>query len=85
MIFAIVANWKYLVSFFVFILNIFTNKVSNLLLLLGAEGAGGFESQPTSEIPNKYHVFCDLFIYFVVVVFSLFGTSKELFRDSQRL
>ena len=30
-------------------------------------------------------VFNELFIYFVVVAFSLFGTSKELIGDSQRL
>ena len=39
---------------FVFRLNTFTSKVSNLLLPLGTEGAGGFESYATSEIPNKY-------------------------------
>ena len=39
---------------FVFRLNTFTSKVSNLLLRLGAEGTGDFESYPTSEIPNKY-------------------------------
>ena len=29
--------------------------------------------------------FNDLFIYFVVVVFPLFGASEDLVRDSQRL
>ena len=73
--------WKYLILFLVFRLNTFTNKVSNLLLRLGAEWAGGFESYPTSEIPNKYIYdvfFNDLFTYFIVVVFPLFGNSKEL-------
>ena len=40
--------------FFVFRLNTFTSKVSDLLLPLGTKGAGGFESYATSEIPNKY-------------------------------
>ena len=38
-------------------LNILTSKISNLLLLLGAEGverARGRESYPTSDIPNEY-------------------------------
>ena len=38
-----------------FKLNIFTRKISNLLLPLGnegAEGAGGRESHPTNDIPN---------------------------------
>ena len=30
-------------------------------------------------------IFNDLFIYFVVVVFPLFGASEDLVRDSQRL
>ena len=32
----------------------FTNKISNLLFPLGAEGAGGRESYPTNDIPNKH-------------------------------
>ena len=66
---------------FCFRLNISTSKFSNLLLPFGAEEAGGCESCPTIEIPSKYYLWCffsDLFIYFVVVVFSLFGISKEL-------
>ena len=77
-----------MILFFVFRLNIFTIKVSNLLLPLGAEGAGGFESYPTSEIPNKYIYDVFLITYFsifVAVVFSFFDTSKELIGDSQRL
>ena len=73
--------------FFVFRLNTFTSKVSNLrnlLLPLEAEGAECFESYPTSEMPNKY-IYDALFTYFTVVVFSLSGTSKELIEDSQRL
>ena len=35
-----------------------------------------------SFYPNAFN---DLFIYFVVVVFPLFGASKDLIRDSQRL
>ena len=52
-IFSIVpgSNWF---CFFVFRLNTFTSKFSNLLLPLGAELAGGFVSYATSEIPNQY-------------------------------
>ena len=74
--------------FFVFRLNTFTSKVSNLLLPLGTEGAGGFESYATSEIPNKYIYDAFLMTYLPILLllfFSLFGTLKELIRDSQRL
>ena len=49
-----------------------------MLLPLGSEGARGFESCPTSEIPKNISMmfFYDLFIYFVVAAFSLFGTSN---------
>ena len=46
--------------------NIFTSKISNLLLPLraeGAEGAGGRESYPTNDIPNKYIYNAFLMIY----------------------
>ena len=59
-----------------------------MLLSLGAEGAGDCESYPNNDIPNKYTddaFFNDLFTYFIVVVFPLFGTSKELIRELQRL
>ena len=37
-------------------------------------------------LTNIYIIFFnDLFIYFVVVVFPLFGTSEDLVRDSKRL
>ena len=48
------SRWKYLILLFVFRLNIFTGKVSNLVLPLKTEGVWGVESYPTSEIPNKY-------------------------------
>ena len=82
------SNWKYLILCFVFRLNICKSKVLNLLLPLGAEGAGGSESCTTSEIPNKHIYDAFLMIYLSVVLllfFSLFGTSKELIGDSQRL
>ena len=54
LIFSIVAGSFLL---FVFRMNTFTSKISNLLLRWGAEEAGGFESYPTSEIPNKIALF----------------------------
>ena len=54
---------KYFGSIFCFKLNIFTSKISNLLLPVWAEGAGGCESYPTSEIPNKYIYDAFLMIY----------------------
>ena len=77
-----------MILFFAFRLNIFTSEVSNLLLHFGAEWAWGFESYPPSEIPNKYIYDAFLIIYLSIlfaVAFSLFGTPKELIRDSQRL
>ena len=75
-----------MVLFFVFRLNTFTSKVSNLLLPLGAEEAEGFESYPTSEIPNKMY---DAFLMTYLSILSLFFfhsfyTSKELIGESQR-
>ena len=72
-------SWKQKLDFFYsswniwfsFGLNIFTSKISNLLLPLGAEGSGCCESYPTGEIPNEYIYDDD------VVVFSLFGTSRS--------
>ena len=64
------------------------SKVLDLVLPLGAKGARGFESYTTSEIPNKYIYDAFLMIYLsilLLLLFSLFGTSKELIRDSQRL
>ena len=72
-----------------FRLNIFTSKISNLLLpwIEEAEGTGGRESYPTNDIPNKY--ICDAFliIYLSILLLFvlLFGTSKKLIRDSRRL
>ena len=68
-------------------LNIFASKISDLLLPLGAEGAVGSQSYHPMiwSINISMMLFNDLFIYFVVVVFPFFGTSKELIRDSQRL
>ena len=34
--------------------NIFTNKISDLLLPLGTEGAGGRQSYTPNDIINKY-------------------------------
>ena len=68
--------------------NIFTSKISNLLLPLGAEAVRSRESYPTNDISNKYiydAFIMSLFIYFLVVVFTLFGNSNELIKDSRRL
>ena len=71
-----------------FILNIFKSKIPDLLLPLGTEGARGHESYPPNDVTNK-HIFdaflMIFFIYFVVAVFPLFGTSEELTSDSQKL
>ena len=61
-----------MILFFVFRLNTFTSKVSNLLLPLGAEGAGGFESYPTSEIPNKYIYDAFLMTYLPILLLLFF-------------
>ena len=67
--------------------------VSNMLLPFWDRGSRGGRGSwiliyTTNDIPNKYIYmifFNDLFIYFVVVVFPLFGASEDLVRDSQRL
>ena len=54
-----------------------------MLLPLGADGAWGFESYPTSEIPNKYIYDGFLMFYLFILLllfFSLFGTSKEIHK-----
>ena len=60
-----------------------------MLLPLGAEGTKGFESYSISETQDKYIYDAFLMIYLSILLlfcfFSLFGTSKELIRDSQRL
>ena len=61
-----------MILFFVFRLNIFTSKVSNLLLPLRAEGAGGFESYSTSQIPNKYIYDALLMIYLSILLLLFF-------------
>ena len=61
-----------MILFFVFRLNMFTVQVSYLLLLLGAEGAWGYESDPTSEIPNKYTYDDFLMIYLSILLLLFF-------------
>ena len=78
-----------MILFLVFRLNTFTSNVSNLLLPLESEGAGGFEAYPNSEIPNKYTHDAFLMTYlpiffFLLLFFSLFGTSKDLIGDPER-
>ena len=66
--------------FFVFTQNIFTSKVSNFLLPLGAEGAGDFESYTTSEIPNKDIYDAFLMIYLLILLL-LFFHFLALYRS----
>ena len=74
------SSWKYLILFFVFKLNIFTSKILNLLLPLWAEGAGAFESYPTSEIPNKYiyDTFLMIYLSILLLLFCTFWHFKEV-------
>ena len=58
--------------FFDFRLNIFTIKVPNLLLPLGAEVTGCFESYPTSARPNKYIYNGFLLIYLSILLLLFF-------------
>ena len=67
-----------------FRLNIFTNKVSNLLLLLRAKGAGGFESYPTSEIPHKYTYDYFLMMCLSILLLLLFVTFWHFKGVNQR-
>ena len=71
-----------------FRLNIFTIKISNLLLHLRAERVGGCKSYATNYIPSKHIYDYFLMIYLSILLllfFPLFATSKELIRDSRRL
>ena len=69
---------------FCFRLNIFTSKISNLLLSLGDKRAEGTRSSECYAQSIIYSIniskitFNDLFVYFVVVVFPLFGASIDL-------
>ena len=65
-----------MILFFIFRLNTFTSKVSNLLLPFGVEGTGGIESYPTSEIPNKYiyHAFLVTYVPILLLFFFHFLT-----------
>ena len=66
LIIPVAASWKYLILFFVFRLNIFASKVSNILLPFGAEEVVVFESQPNSEIP--IHLWCFFMIYLSILL-----------------
>ena len=65
---------------FIFRLNIFTSKVSNLLLPVGFEETRGFESCPTSEIPNKYIYDSFLMIYLSFLLLFLHFLLSEIHR-----
>ena len=66
------------------LLNTFTSKVSNLLLSWEVEGAGGFKSYPTSEIPNKYIYDGFLMTYSPILLLLLFH-FLTLQKTNQRL
>ena len=70
---------------FCFRLNMFISKISNLLLPFGAEGASCYTQPMIYPLNISMMFFNDLFIYFAVVVFPLFGASKGLIRDLQTL
>ena len=55
--------------------------------LLGSKGPGALNLTQPMRYPINISMilFNDLVIYFVVFVFLLFGISKELIEDSQRL
>ena len=57
------------------------------MLPFGVEWAGGFESYPTIEIPNKYiyDAFLMISLSILFLFFHFFGISKEFIGDSQRL
>ena len=76
-----------MILFFGFRLNIFTSMVSNLSLPLGRNRPGNLNLvQPVLYSINISVMLFQSFIYlFCVVVFSLFGSTKELNGDSQRL
>ena len=59
-------------DFVSFRLSICRSKVLNLLLPLGAKGAGGFEPYKTREIPNKYIYDAFLVIYLSILLLLLF-------------
>ena len=61
--------------------------MSNLLLAFGVKEAGEREYYPTNDIPNKYifDTFLMIYLSILLLLFSFFGTAKELIRDSQRL
>ena len=61
-----------MILFFVFRLNILRSKVSNFAISFRAEGEGGFESYPASEISNKCIDDAFLMIYLSVLLLFFF-------------
>ena len=61
-----------MILIFVLRLNILKNKVLNSLLPLVAEGAWGFGSYSTSEIPNKYIYDAFLMTYLPILLLLFF-------------
>ena len=83
-------SWKYWILFFVLNrhvrLQILLPFITFSYYLLGLEGRKSWYNQPVIYPINISMMhFTDLVIYFFVVFFSLFGASKDLIRDSQRL
>ena len=59
------STWLY------FRLNIFTSKIANLLLSLGADVAGGHEYYTVNDIPNKY-IYDDFLMIYLSILLLLF-------------
>ena len=75
------SSWKYFIFCFVF------TRFQICRYLWGLRGVMNLDmtNQWYTQQIFPWCFFNDLFIYFVVVVFPLFGASKGLIRDSQRL
>ena len=79
LIFSVIAGGIW--SGFCYRINIFTSKISNLLLLLGAWVTGVYESWYTLQIYLWYiylTIYLSIFVVVDVVAFILFCASKEL-------
>ena len=72
-----------MIFFLLLRLNIFTSKISNLVLPLGAEEAGDFEPYLTSEIPSKYiyDAFSMIYLSILLLLFSHFLALQRSYSD----
>ena len=78
------SSWKHLILFFVLARIFLQVRFRICCYIWRPRGPGAVNL----DIPNK-HIYGDflndLFIYFVVAVFPLFGAWKDFIRDSERL